>query len=1033
MAKNLGLDDQSSMGASFRDTLEAYKGTADFKRFQEEWVNHVQKINDLTDEYAFRLGDLVDKLGTDLLDNLDEIEDFLEYATDSLNIGQDTVEEIRNLFSQITDGIRGSKGELTDKLNLVRNIRNVSKEIEQSLQIENGATKTSLENLTKKAQKAQEAYEWTVKDLVRKAEEEFTEEGMFNTREKIGQKVRDLQSNLVALKKEEFDLQKKLQNSQLLLPEEKIRIKDRVKELQELRKEQELEIKNQRTNLELLSAENLASVRNLTLKQQTREQIGREVRRKTVGTGFVAGLAEKLGVSGAKNIYENYVQKKILVEDRKQDVANAQELGKSEEEINRLLDRQVEAEQELKEAGGNRLGVLKLITKEGLAGLTAAGLAFIVARKVWSALKDVSTEAAKVKQATGYWYTGIAAANYEFATSKQWLETVNNLANQFYINPVTIFSKEEIGRMAEARNLMGMSADQVGNLGIRAKTVNQNIDQYNDALVRGINNGNILNRSTVAGGVALKEAASISDDLALSLGNSGEAIGRAVVAANALGLSLKDVDNVAEQMLNFESSIENEMKAQLLTGNQMNLARARGLALQNDLEGVAREIGSQGMTAAKFAGMNRIQQEGYAKAIGLSREQLGRMLVIQTNMANLTDAQLKAATGLTREQLQAASISDRWKIAVDKLVQAFTPLLELIIPAITVLSKGIQYVAGAIGYLLSGLQKVEGLFKNTNKSVQETSQTVTTAGSSVGKLTAGFLLLGASGRVLPKIFRGIGSTISKVLSKLSEGVSKTLGKVGEGIGDFLDGLSGGMKGIPVLLAISAAVIGIGFAIRLATPGIEALGKLIKSALEGVGTIIVSVAKGFFILTRAVRGLTLADIGKLALLGPILVTTGLAAGLTSGMFLRAGLSLIPFTRRLKQLGTAGTGIGVLASNINTLSLSIANLKGSLQDFETEKLKDISRIAVRAQVRKGIETVISTVARPVSGGITTADRRARESQIRNQVTTERQTEQQISLAKVEKLLETINSKVSPSYDVYLDVDKVGQSLATRGVLN
>ena len=336
MAKNLGLDDQSSMGTSFRDTLETYKGTADFKKFQDEWIDHVQKINGLTDEYAARLSDLVDKLGSDFLDNLDEIEDFLEYATDSLNVGRDTVEEIRDLFSKITDDIRGSKGELTDKLNLVRNIRNVSKEVEQSLQVENGATKASLENLTKKAQKAQEAYEWTVKSLVKRAGEDFTEEGMFNAREKIEQRVRDLQSKLVDLKKEEFDLQKKLQNSRLLLPDEKIRTKDRIKELQGLRKEQELEIKNQKTNLELLSAENLASVRNLTLKQQAREQIGREVRRKTIGTSFVAGLAEKLGVSGAKNIYENYVQKKILVEDRKQDVANARELGKSEEEIARL-------------------------------------------------------------------------------------------------------------------------------------------------------------------------------------------------------------------------------------------------------------------------------------------------------------------------------------------------------------------------------------------------------------------------------------------------------------------------------------------------------------------------------------------------------------------------------------------------------------------------------------------------------------------------------------------------------------------------
>jgi hypothetical protein len=51
------------------------------------------------------------------------------------------------------------------------------------------------------------------------------------------------------------------------------------------------------------------------------------------------------------------------------------------------------------------------------------------------------------------------------------------------------------------------------------------------------------------------------------------------LAASALGMELEQVATSGESMLDFQSSIESELEAELLTGKQLNLEKARLLAL----------------------------------------------------------------------------------------------------------------------------------------------------------------------------------------------------------------------------------------------------------------------------------------------------------------------------------------------------------------------------------------------------------------------------------------------------------------------
>ena len=73
----------------------------------------------------------------------------------------------------------------------------------------------------------------------------------------------------------------------------------------------------------------------------------------------------------------------------------------------------------------------------------------------------------------------------------------------------------------------------------------------------------------------MDEVSKVSGQVKAQLAANPEAIAKAVAVAKQFGMELKDIEASAKNLLQFESSIEAELKAELLTGKQLNLERAR--------------------------------------------------------------------------------------------------------------------------------------------------------------------------------------------------------------------------------------------------------------------------------------------------------------------------------------------------------------------------------------------------------------------------------------------------------------------------
>ena len=165
----------------------------------------------------------------------------------------------------------------------------------------------------------------------------------------------------------------------------------------------------------------------------------------------------------------------------------------------------------------------------------------------------------------------------------------------------------------------------------------------------------------------LEEAGKTTGLIRANLGANPAAIAKAAASAKLLGTNLKDVAAAGKQLLNFEESISNELEAELLTGKQINLERARLAALTGDQETLGKELLAQVGDFNDFSKMNVIQQEALAKSIGMQGDQLADILLKQGNIAELKEKTRREGDKETEAQLEQLSTQQKFNAAIEKL------------------------------------------------------------------------------------------------------------------------------------------------------------------------------------------------------------------------------------------------------------------------------------------------------------------------------------------------------------------------------
>ena len=240
-----------------------------------------------------------------------------------------------------------------------------------------------------------------------------------------------------------------------------------------------------------------------------------------------------------------------------------------------------------------------------------------------SAAKAMNQEFYNMQQSTNNIYANykdLAAAN---ANLNETLGTsvtfsADMLTTQAKLMEVTGLTSEESAKIYEYSLLTGQSQEQV----------------YNSM---GKTNKGVLSNKKV-----MQEVLKTSGQLAAQYKNNPELLGKAVVQVQKLGISLQQAKNMSSGLLNFEDSISSELEAELLTGQELNLEKARALALQGKTAEAASEMLRQTGGLAKFQSMNVLQQDALAKSMGMSTDELADSLVKAEQLNKLDGVQKRA-------------------------------------------------------------------------------------------------------------------------------------------------------------------------------------------------------------------------------------------------------------------------------------------------------------------------------------------------------------------------------------------------------
>ena len=277
---------------------------------------------------------------------------------------------------------------------------------------------------------------------------------------------------------------------------------------------------------------------------------------------------------------------------------------------------------------------------------------------------------------------------------------------------VAEYSKDALETQIMLTKQFGLTGDEAAGIYKLSVLTGKSAEKVNDEMVGAF----VAARNQLGKAVPFKatmaEAAKVSGILASNLQNSPPAIVKAVVATKALGTSLEQTAKQGEALLNFESSIESELKAELLTGKQLNLERARAAALAGDQVTAAQELFSQVGSLAEFDRMNVLQKKAIAEAVGLTADELADQLRKQ----KIAQEQGKSLAQITKEEANEAqrrqSIQDKFNQAILKLQDLIGNLVVGPMGAfIESLSKGLDIIGkmfGFVGKIGEGFKKILG-------------------------------------------------------------------------------------------------------------------------------------------------------------------------------------------------------------------------------------------------------------------------------------------------------------------------------------
>lgn len=500
-----------------------------------------------------------------------------------------------------------------------------------------------------------------------------------------------------------------------------------------------------------------------------------------------------------------------------------------------------------------------------------------------------------------------------------------------------------------------------------------------------VNLAGVASQMARAAGVPLdKVAADIagsSEFIATYFRGAKEQIIEAAIGAARLGTSLSSIEKSVESVLDFQSSIANEMKASALLGQRIGLSRLRQLGYTGDMIGYQKELLNQMNQIGDFNSMDFLQKKAISEALGLSVSEMSNMIMQQEKINSLTTQQKQAYYDAKKQLANINELNGEQILLqaqqevvaaelMNRLSGIWASLSRLILPVVELIADGLEFVLSIIDSISGSTDQISSSFESVHGRIKGIKEE-TSGWMTVLKWIGGFLIGGLGLALLLKGFIKIGNSIKGLKSGLTDLFSSTGNKtiidkiippkqsIGRRLANFFkDMRSAVMHGVgiindlvkSILKVINTAVRGVFEVLQTATKGLVSVFKILGNAFMGpqAGAILVGAA-AFIVLMYALAGaFALASLGFEAFgkmmesvgkgIAAIITSLGDAIGniidsMTTGLVKIFGAIKDSDPAHIFNLATSigALGLSLLSLASGTMANTLANVGSGVAEF------------------------------------------------------------------------------------------------------
>ena len=611
---------------------------------------------------------------------------------------------------------------------------------------------------------------------------------------------------------------------------------------------------------------------------------------------------------------------KILKSLKKQNLTGS-DIAKSTKEEKKSLKASDKAAEQLKEKTQGIAETLESAVKQvfNLAGFL--GLAFAAAGKFAGKIAETNREIGNVGGGLGNlaFETGLLSLYFDNTTEglKAFSQEFGNIPSDRVLEDTLLISKN-----------IGVSATDAARLQQNFAGVNGGSKDIANNMLK--TTQQFANQNNLIPSQLMADLAANTEQFALFGKDGGKNILAAAGYAAKLGVSMSKISGIADNLLDFESSITKELELSAMLGKNINLSKARELAYAGDLKGATQETLRQLGGISAFNQMDYYQKKQTADLLGVTVEEFKKMATNQGQANDMT------SIGVSQFDSMGELIANIGNSYIPTILTGIAGLLTLM--ALANKKTGIMgRLFGGIGSAIGGAKdkllnfvspKTMGPMTKMGKpdmrfkSNKEGSGGLKSLAEGLKAMGNPKVLFGAL-NLIPTAL-GMVAMIAAIPGMLGVGL---LGKIaGAGLRAFGLGLSAFgatvsaasapiLIGLGILTLLGAALIPLAYALSLTAPVISAFGDVLRGAFEGIATMIPPIVDGFMSILGAI---TLEKVGELALFS--LAVVGLAGSMyllgaslaflgavgLPGLFMLAGIAAlsVPIIALASMLGIGG---------------------------------------------------------------------------------------------------------------------------------